>query len=354
MRERRWWQSVAVGIMLASAASAGLAHAATMSDAWITAKTKTALLTSENVPATSINVDTMDGTDTLHGKVNSAEQKARAEQEARKVSGVKNVRNLLQVVPEAQTKAVKASDGDIQKRVENALQNDPGLKNSDIDVQSVNDGVVLLKGTAATVSDHLRALEIARGVPGVRQVKTEVTSPDKLADAEMQRERDRPEAGTRGIGQAAKDMYITSATKMRLLADEKTPATDINVDTRDGLVTLFGIVGSAEAKRAAEADARQVSGVRTVHNELEVVPKAKQERVEARDDDLQKEVAQRLKQREDLSGSSVDVDVKNGVARLTGKVENDDQRLAAAVTARSTPGIRAVHDELKVETARSN
>lgn len=354
MSERRWWQGVALGVMLAGATTGGIARAATMSDAWLTAKTKTALLTSENVPATSINVDTIDGTVTLHGTVNSAEQKARAEQEARKVSGVKNVRNLLQVVPEAQSKTVKASDSEIQKRVETALSNNAGLKNSDIEVQSVNDGVVLLKGKAATVSDHLRALELARAVPGVRQVKTEVTSPDKLADAEIQRERDQPEAGTHGIGQAAKDIYITSATKMRLLADEKTPATDINVDTRDGVVTLFGIVNSEDAKRAAEADARQVSGVRTVHNELQVVAKAKQERVEARDDDLQKEIARRLKQRDDMTGSNVDVDVKNGVARLTGKVESDDQRLAAAVTARSTPGVRAIHDELKVETARSH
>jgi hyperosmotically inducible protein len=340
--------------MLAAAPIGGIARAATMSDAWLTAKTKTALLTAENVPATSINVDTVDGTVTLHGTVHSAEQKARAEQEARKVSGVKNVRNLIQVVPEAQKEAVKSSDSDIQKRVESAVESDPGLKNSSIDVQSVNDGVVLLKGKAATVSDHLRALEIARSVPGVRQVKTEVTSPDKLADAEIQRERDQPEAGTRGIGQAARDMYITSATKMRLLADERTPATDINVDTREGVVTLFGIVDSDAAKRAAEEDARKVSGVRTVRNELQVVPKAKQERVEARDEDIQKQISQRLKQREDLAGANIDVEVKNGVARLTGKVENDDQRLAAAVAARSTSGVRSVQDELKVDTAKSN
>jgi hyperosmotically inducible protein len=340
--------------MLAAAPIGGIARAATMSDAWLTAKTKTALLTAENVPATSINVDTVDGTVTLHGTVHSAEQKARAEQEARKVSGVKNVRNLIQVVPEAQKEAVKSSDSDIQKRVESAVESDPGLKNSSIDVQSVNDGVVLLKGKAATVSDHLRALEIARSVPGVRQVKTEVTSPDKLADAEIQRERDQPEAGTRGIGQAARDMYITSATKMRLLADERTPATDINVDTREGVVTLFGIVDTDAAKRAAEEDARKVSGVRTVRNELQVVPKAKQERVEARDEDIQKQISQRLKQRQDLAGANIDVEVKNGVARLTGKVENDDQRLAAAVAARSTSGVRSVQDELKVDTAKSN
>lgn len=351
MRVRRW-KAVAFAVVLAGASSGGLARAATMSDAWITAKTKTALLTAENVPATSINVDTVDGTVTLHGTVNSTEEKARAEQEARKVSGVKNVRNLIRVVPKAHEEVVKASDDELTKRVKDALASDPALKNSSIDVQSVNNGVVLLKGKAATVSDHLRALELARSVPGVRQVKSEVTSPDRLADAEIQRERDQPEAGTRGVGQAARDIYITSATKMRLMADEKTPALDINVDTRDGVVTLFGIVPSEEAKRAAEADARQVSGVRQVRNDLQVVPKAQQERVEARDEDVQKQVEQRLQQRQDLAGADVDVEVKNGVARLTGKVTSEDQRLAAAVAARSTPGVRAVKDELRIESAK--
>ena len=94
-----------------------------------------------------------------------------------------------------------------------------------------------------------------------------------------------------------------------------------------------------------------MSGVRTVKNELQVVPKAQQERVEARDDDVQKQVQDRLKQRDDLAGTSVGVEVKNGVARLTGKVASEEQRLAAAITARSTPGVRAVNDELRVETA---
>ncbi len=353
MRATGWWKTVVVGAAVAVVTSGGIA-AATMSDAWITAKTKTALLTSENVPATSINVDTVDGVVTLHGTVHSADQKARAEQESRKIDGVKNVRNLLQVVPESQKEAVKASDNDIKKHVQDALKSDATLKDSSIAVQSVNNGVVLLDGTAKTVSDHVRALQLARGVSGVRQVKSEVKSPDRLADAEIQKERDQPEAGTRGVGQTARDIYITSATKMRFMADEQVPAMDVNVDTRNGTVTLFGIVPSEEGKRAAEADARKVSGVQQVRNELEVVPKAKQERVEARDDDLQKEVAQRLKQRQDLEGANVDVEVKNGVARLTGKVTNEEQRLTAAIAARSTPGVRAIHDELRVETARSD
>jgi osmotically-inducible protein OsmY len=44
-------------------------------------------------------------------------------------------------------------------------------------------------------------------------------------------------------------MWITSATKMRLLADSQPPALDINVDTREGIVTLFGIVRNVEKQR---------------------------------------------------------------------------------------------------------
>ena len=47
-------------------------------------------------------------------------------------------------------------------------------------------------------------------------------------------------------------MWITSDTKMRLLADGRTPALDINVDTWNGVVTLFGSVPSRDSCRAKE------------------------------------------------------------------------------------------------------
>ena len=46
---------------------------------------------------------------------------------------------------------------------------------------------------------------------------------------------------------------------MTLLTDSRTPALDINVETRAGVVTLFGIVPSQEAKRCRRADARKVA-----------------------------------------------------------------------------------------------
>ena len=64
------------------AALAAPAGAATP-DAWITTKTKLSLLTTEGVSGTAIHVDTILGKVTLHGKVRSAEEKAKAEQARR-------------------------------------------------------------------------------------------------------------------------------------------------------------------------------------------------------------------------------------------------------------------------------
>ena len=342
MRSTRHGVAAAVGaLLLATSAMAA------PPDAWITAKTKMALMTTEGVSGTAINVDTVDGNVTLHGKVSSAAEKAKAEAEAKKIDGVRQVRNLLQVVPQSAEKVVKASDSEIKDRVQKALKDDPKLQSSSVSVQSVNDGVVLLSGKTDSVSAHLTAIEDAARVPGVRRVASEIESPNKIADSEIQKER--AEAGAkRTMKDTASDMYITSATKLRLMANEQTPSTDINVDTRNGVETLFGTVPSPASKAAAEAEARKVSGVDKVVNELEVVPPSRKDAVEAKDDDVEKAIDSALSKRDDLRGSNIDVEVANGVARLTGTVENEQQRMAAAVAARSTPGVKAVKEELRV------
>lgn len=316
-------------------------------DAWITTKSKLALLTTEGVSATAVSVDTTNQQVTLHGKVRSAEEKAKAETVVKTIDGVKSVRNLLEVVAPQHEKAVQRSDDDIKTQVNTALQAQPSLKDSAITVQSVNNGVVLLGGTAATLTDHLGAVEVAAGVPDVRHVSSEIQSPDTLADKEIWRERTAQKSDDAyDTGDAARDLYITSMAKMRLLADSRTPALDINVDTRDGVVTLFGIVPGNEAKRAAEADVRKVSGVTQVKNDLQVVASAKQPAVKAQDEDIQRDVKKNLEDRAGLK--DVDIAVKNCVARLTGTVPTGTQRLEAAVVARSTIGVCSVQDDLRI------
>jgi hyperosmotically inducible protein len=319
---------------------------AASSDAWITTKTKMSLLTTADVPATNINVDTVDGRVTLHGKVSTADEKSKAETVARGVEGVRDVRNLLQVVPTTQRNDVKANDSELKQKVGEVLEKDARLGESKIAVQSVNDGVVLLSGTAKTLTDQLHAIEVASRVPGVRRVASEVKGPDRLSDRELWNESKTPEHTA--AGSTAGDLWITSATKLRLLADGRTPALDINVDTNAGVVTLFGMVDAAEAKQAAEEDARKVTGVKRVANEIQVVAKTRQAAVKASDEDVESDVKRALESHEDLRRARIGVEVKNGVARLSGTVPSQEQRITAAVTARTAQGVRSVEDDLEV------
>jgi len=347
MHGTSWIMSSVLAIVLGVALAAPAAAATP--DAWITTKTKLALLTTEGVSGTAIHVDTVLGRVTVYGKVGSAAEKAKAETIAQQIDGVKGVRNLLRVVAPPREQAVQVSDDALKPRVEQALRADPSLRDSQIAVQSVNQGVVRLAGTAKTLSAHRRAVEVVARVPGVRRVASEVHSPDTLADVEIWREPTPHQSREAyGVREAASDMWITSATKMRLLADSQTPALDINVDTRAGVVTLFGIVPSQNAKAAAAADARQVSGVKRVVNDLQVVASAKQAAVKARDEEMAHAVKQAF---EPPAFKDISVEVKNGVVRLTGTVATGARRLDAAMAARAIPGVRAVKDDLRLATA---
>jgi osmotically-inducible protein OsmY len=229
-----------------------------------------------------------------------------------------------------------------------ALQVDPALLDSHMAVQSVHQGVVLLGGTATTLSTHLYVVAGVASAPGVQQVASEVQSPNTLGAAEVWREPTPHQTSTAySVGEAASDMWITSATKMRLLADSQTPALAIHVDTLRGIVTLFGMVPSEAAKAAAAAAAFAVSGVQSVVNDLQVVESAPQPTVQGHDKELARVVKKAFAT---PAFKDITVDVENGVVRLTGTVSTGAQRLAAAVIARSTQGVRSVQDDLRLAT----
>ena len=134
-----------------------------------------------------------------------------------------------------------------------SLEVGTSLKDSSISVQSVNCGAVLLGRTAKTLRDHLSAVEVAAGVPGVCCVTSEIQSPDTLADKEIWRERTAQKSNAEyGAVDASRDVWITWMAKMRLLADRQTPALDINVDSRDGVA----IYASPTKKQRADAETR--------------------------------------------------------------------------------------------------
>ncbi|MDQ8024286.1 MAG: BON domain-containing protein [Moraxellaceae bacterium] len=72
----------------------------------------------------------------------------------------------------------------------------------------------------------------------------------------------------RPAGQVISDATVNTKVKAALADDELTKARNINVDTRNGVVTLNGKVDSrAEAEQAVTV-ARSVEGVSSVNNKL--------------------------------------------------------------------------------------
>jgi len=88
---------VLVALVTGCRSMTGKSAGTSADDATITASVKTKLVAEKASNLTRVDVDTNNGTVYLNGTVDTAEQKARAEQLARQAQGVKSVVNNLQV-----------------------------------------------------------------------------------------------------------------------------------------------------------------------------------------------------------------------------------------------------------------
>jgi hypothetical protein len=69
---------------------------------------------------------------------------------------------------------------------------------------------------------------------------------------------------------AVEDSVITTKVKAALLADNQVKGTEIHVDTSNGVVQLSGTVDNKEQISKAESLAKNVEGVKSVDNKLNV------------------------------------------------------------------------------------
>lgn len=72
-------------------------------DSWLWFKTRAALMTTNDIGESGINVDVVNDVVTLKGEVETAAEKTKAGQVAKEIDGVKSVKNELKVVPDGAT-----------------------------------------------------------------------------------------------------------------------------------------------------------------------------------------------------------------------------------------------------------
>ena len=197
----------------------------------------------------------------------------------------------LTVAPAASAQtstAAKVDDSAIKTRVETRLKNDATLKGDNI-VVSVDKGVVTLSGTVHSEAQKDRAKQLAK-VTGVTDVDSKLdvdsTGPSKVDKAEAKTKdaaKATKDATTKGAekskdavattGEVINDAWITSKISADYINEDTLKGSDINVDTKDHVVTLKGTVASAAGKARAEEIAKTTKGVKRVNNTLTIGPK---------------------------------------------------------------------------------
>ena len=187
------------------------------------------------------------------------------------------------------TVACSQSDPGITTAVKSKLAADDTVKAYRIDVDT-KDRVVTLSGEVDNAAAKARAVELARGVDGVREVVDNtavvagVTPPGGLddraaattgqvardADAKTDDAQKKASDAAEGAADATKDAALTAAVKSKFLADTRISGLKIDVDTRASVVTLTGTVNTAAEKQRAVAVAKETDGVKTVVDNLKV------------------------------------------------------------------------------------
>lgn len=71
-------------------------------------------------------------------------------------------------------------------------------------------------------------------------------------------------------GEYASDTWITTKVKAALVKDSVVKSTEVNVETFKGVVQLSGFVTSQAAMDQAMVIARNIEGVKSVHNGMHV------------------------------------------------------------------------------------
>lgn len=278
----------------------------------------------DSVPADRIDVTTLGGTVTLTGSVDSYKAKVRASEVAQSVKGVTKVRNEIEVDP------VDRTDADVRRDVLTALAMDPATEPYEITIR-VKDGRVTLEGEANSFTEKKLAEEVVQDVRGVREV-------ENLLTYEIKAERPNHE--------------IDGDVEGRLRANAALNSGLIQVSVSDGNVTLEGSVASALEKSLAALESHAVTGVKSVKNNLKVkwwlFGDSDDWGNAWSDRDMRQAIKNRMLYNPRVKTFNVDVDVEDGIATLTGVVDNLRAKRAAENEATNTLGVWNVKNYLRV------
>lgn len=328
--EKRFAERLARGVKGVSEIenNISVSYDTTRPDSEIMAEVEGALEWDPYVDHHLIDVSVDNGKVMLSGTVGSAAEKTRARSDAW-LAGARSVdAEDLEVEPWAQgtlerkAETVLKPDSEIREAVKDALLYDPRVVSLTVDVM-VENGEVTLDGTVEDLRAKKAAADDARNTVGVWRVENglRVRPSTSLSDSEIE---DRIEAA--------------------LIRDAIVERYDLGVVVRNRKAYLYGMVDSYYERERAEDVASAVQGVVDVENNLGV----DYTWAWKNDEEIASDIEDEFFWSVFVDGDDIVVTVEDGVATLSGVVE-DWQEYKAAVDNAFDGGARKVRSNLQVE-----
>jgi hyperosmotically inducible protein len=156
------------------------------------------------------------------------------------------------------------------------------------------------------------------------------------------------------IKESSEDAATTTKVRTALMLSKHVSPFDIDVNTKQGVVSLTGQVPSEEVKRMAGAIAQDTSGVKELHNNLVVAPgtqpNPQASRLSERIADLEIKtlIEDSIRKNPELKDTTIELTVKDRQVSLSGAVETQKQKDLAQQLALSVQGVAGVDNTLSV------
>lgn len=221
------------------------------------------------------------------------------------------------------TQRIKKTDTQIHHDVLEELKWDSRVGETEVGVE-VDDSAVTLTGTVTSWAKRMAAAEAARRVIGVLDVANDIKV--KLPG-----------------GLTRTDTEIAQAVRHALEWDVFVPEEKISSTVSEGRVTLDGTVERWSQRDDADRAVRNLTGVKGVVNTITV------KATKPVTGDVRKAIEQALERRAEREAKRIHVDVRDGIATLTGSVHSWAERKSVVAAARFTPGVRDIEDHLRTE-----
>ncbi len=228
-------------------------HASEMDDR-IESSAKDSYVFKTYLKGDDIKIQSKDGAVTLTGIVSEESRRGLAKETVAGLPEVKSVDNKLEVKGASPT---PNSDAWLREKVRTTLLFHWNVSASTTEVD-VKDGLVTLRGDAASQAQKELTTEYAKDVEGVKAVKNEMTV-SKTSQMTI----------ARVVGKID-DASITAQVKITLLYHRSTSALNTKVETRDGVVTMYGKASNAAEKTLVTKLVNNINGVKSVNNRMTI------------------------------------------------------------------------------------